>query len=203
MHYGHDNPVSHLIQDQASLGIDTHFTFSSDLLTQARIWLQATRQTLHRKTLQNWEVPVNNPMSVNQAFLLATRSGGLALRRDDLGVLAEGAKADLVVWDGKSPSLLGWNDPVATVIIHASIGDIKHVVVDGKFKKRDRKLTEEGYDAIQERFLKSARKIQKIWKERPNPVLEGKSPSGFDYIRTKVADVVRGSSDGYGDLHLE
>ncbi|KAF5025693.1 hypothetical protein F66182_2299 [Fusarium sp. NRRL 66182] len=202
MHYGHDNPVSHLIQDQASLGIDTHFTFSSDLLTQARIWLQATRQMLYRKTLQNWELPVNNPMSVNQAFLLATRSGGLALRREDLGILAEGAKADLVVWDGNSPSMLGWSDPVAAVMLHASIGDIKHVVVDGKFKKRDRKLAE-GYGEIQERFLKSARKIQEAWKNRPYAVYEGKAANGFDYARAKVADVMRGSGNGYGDLHLE
>jgi len=39
MHYSHDHPNSHLIQDQASLGIDTHFAFSSDILTQARLWL--------------------------------------------------------------------------------------------------------------------------------------------------------------------
>ncbi|KAH7105042.1 hypothetical protein BKA62DRAFT_691494 [Auriculariales sp. MPI-PUGE-AT-0066] len=35
MHYGHTDPVSHLVMDQASLGIDTHFTFSTDILTQA------------------------------------------------------------------------------------------------------------------------------------------------------------------------
>lgn len=76
-------------------------------------------------------------MSVNQAFLLATRSGGLAIRKSDLDILAVGAKADLVVWNGRSPSMLGWRDPVAAVVLHASVGDIKHVLVNGKFTKRD------------------------------------------------------------------
>jgi cytosine/adenosine deaminase-related metal-dependent hydrolase len=36
-------------------------------------------------------------MTAEAAFLLATRHGGLALRRDDLSVISEGAKADLVI----------------------------------------------------------------------------------------------------------
>ncbi|KAK9623590.1 hypothetical protein V6Z94_004497 [Aspergillus fumigatus] len=84
MHYGHDHPYNHMIQDQASLGVDTHFTFSTDILTQARIWLQYVRLTLYRWLAQNYEVATKNPMSVDQAFLLATRSGGLALHRPDL-----------------------------------------------------------------------------------------------------------------------
>ncbi len=46
-------------------------------------------------------------MSVDQAFLLATRHGGLALRRDDLGVITPGAKADLTIWDGRVTVLAG------------------------------------------------------------------------------------------------
>lgn len=34
MHYGHGQPTGHLIQDQASIGVDTHFTYSTDILTQ-------------------------------------------------------------------------------------------------------------------------------------------------------------------------
>ncbi len=63
-HYWHTHPHSHLIQGQASLGIDTHFTFSSDILTQTRIWLQSTRQRLYSEILGRWEVPGTNPMSV-------------------------------------------------------------------------------------------------------------------------------------------
>lgn len=202
MHYGLGHPTSHLILDQAALGVDTHFTFSTDILTQARMWLQNVRLVFYQKVLDDWKIPRNTPMSVNQAFLLATRHGGLALRRSDLGVLAVGAKADLVVWNGNSPSLLGWDDPVAAIILHANVGDIEHVVVDGKFKKRDGKLVLDNYPAVQERFLRSARRLQQIWREAPLPVLEGQFASGYDYADALTVDTLRGPGNGYGETFL-
>ena len=198
MHYGHDHPSSHLIQDQASLGIDTHFTFSSDILTQARLWLQSVRRTLYRQVVQKNKVPANNPMSATQAFLLATRNGALALHRTDIGVIAPGAKADLLIWNGRSLSLLGWSDPVAAIMLHASVGDIKHVVVDGVFKKRDGRLVdEEGYEALQERFLESARRIQGVWGSMEGTVLEGVTAGEVEFERVGEVDVERGEGTGY------
>ncbi|RAH55930.1 amidohydrolase family protein [Aspergillus piperis CBS 112811] len=203
MHYGHDHPYNHLVQDQAALGVDTHFTYSSDILTQARIWLQSARVTFYRWVLNNWNIPANNPMSVNQAFLLATQRGGLALRRPDLGVIAQGAKADVLVWNGNSPGMLGWDDPVAAVVLHANAGDIKHVLVGGSFQKRDGAIVASGYPALRERFLTTAKKIQAIWKKKALPVLEGEFPeSGYEYGRVPLADVQRGEGTGYGEQYL-
>ncbi|CAH0022371.1 unnamed protein product [Clonostachys rhizophaga] len=208
MHFGHTHPRSHLATDQAALGVDTHFTFSADILTQARIWLQKVRYLIFNGPLELWRVPSNNPMSVNQAFLLATRNGGLALRRPDLGVITEGAKADLLVWDGTSPSMLGWNDPVAAVILHASIGDIEHVLVDGKFVKRDGKLTNTDYPTIKDRFLQSAKRVQSVFLERPRPVPEkgehfGGENVGGELMEVVQVDVVRGDGSGYGVEFLD
>ena len=111
-------------------------------------------------------------MSVEQAFLLATRAGGLALRRPDLGVITKGAVADLCFFDGTSPSLLGWYDPVAAVILHANVGDISDVIVDGHFVKRDGRLTASGYEDVKERFLKSVKKIQEVWVGIGDPKFE-------------------------------
>lgn len=198
MHYGHLHPTTHLVMDQASLGIDTHFTFSTDILTQARLWLQSTRARVYENTLDRWQIPAENPFSVNQAFLLATRNGGLALGRRDLGVISPGAKADLVVWDGRSPSMLGWADPVAAIILHASVGDIRHVLVDGEFKKRDGRLTIEGYAGVQDRFLASAKRIQDTLKETPLPSREGNFPTGYPYGYVPQLDAQRGDGTGYG-----
>ncbi|KAH2845961.1 hypothetical protein KXV85_009489 [Aspergillus fumigatus] len=198
MHYGHDHPYNHMIQDQASLGVDTHFTFSTDILTQARIWLQYVRLTLYRWLAQNYEVATKNPMSVDQAFLLATRSGGLALHRPDLGVLSVGAAADVVVWDGSSPGMLGWHDPVAAVMLHAGVGDVKHVMVDGKMKKRDGKLLVPKYQDLQRKFVDVAKRIQSTWLAMPPTVLEGDfAMSGHPLAVPPLADVVRGDESGY------
>ncbi|CAI6237429.1 unnamed protein product [Periconia digitata] len=167
-HYGHGQATGHLISPQASLGVDTAFTFSGDMLSQARLWLQTVRNTNYRKTLDAGLIPNKTPMKVEQAFLLATRQGGLALRRPDIGVLQVGAKADIVVFNGDAPNMLGWSDPVAAVILHANSGDIQHVLVDGQFRKRDFKLSGEGvkwsWDDVKSRFVEAARAIQPLVK---------------------------------------
>ncbi|KAI4630384.1 hypothetical protein J4E80_001319 [Alternaria sp. BMP 0032] len=202
MHYGHLHPNSHLIMDQAALGIDTHFTFSSDILTQARLWLQSVRKIFYREVVDRRHLPAENPMSVNQAFLLATRSGALALRRSDIGILAPGAKADLLVWNGRAPSVLGWTDPIAAIMLHANVGDIKHVMINGEFKKRDWQLTVPGYTALQDRFLESAGKIQDHWREMPLPVTEGEADNGVAFEKPMMADIERGDGTGYGPLFV-
>jgi len=128
---------------------------------------------LYREGVQKETVLASNPMSATQAFLLATRNGAVALHRTDIVVLVPGAKADLLIWNGRWPSLLGWSDPVVAIMLHANVGDIKHVVVDGMFKKRDGRLVVDGYEALQDRFLESARRIQGLWGAMPTPVLEG------------------------------
>jgi cytosine/adenosine deaminase-related metal-dependent hydrolase len=198
MHYGHTHPTSHLILDQASLGVDTHFTFSTDILTQARLYLQSVRYRLFQKPLDRWQVTANSPFSVNQAFLLATRNGGLALGRKDLGVIAPDAKADIVVWDGRSPALLGWADPVAAIILHASVGDIEHVLVNGEFKKRDRRLVVEGYDEAVDKFLEAANRIQDTLRKLPLPSQEGAFFTGTPLGQAETLDVLRGAGNGYG-----
>lgn len=165
---------------------------------QARIRLQSVRRMLNREVVRSQRLPANNPMSVAQAFLLVTRNGALALHRNDIGILAPSTKADLLVWNGRSPSILGWSDPVAAIMLHASIGDIKHVMVDGVFKKRDGRLVVDGYERLQERFLRSAERIQRIWRETPLPVLEGISGTGVMFESIENVDVVRGEDTGYG-----
>ena len=199
-HYGHGDPSSPYIMDHASLGIDTHFTYSADIITQARLWLQTVRLLFYAQVLGNWEIASNNPMSVNQAFLLATRAGGLALRRPDIGVLVEGAKADIVVFDGTSPNMLGWADPVAAVMLHSNVGNIEHVLVDGQFRKRNFSLVVPGnYSQIAKDFMASARRIQSIWEQTPLPVLQGAWPyqAGVNYTDAITVNVLDGSSNGY------
>ncbi len=164
MHYGHGQVTSSKVQDHASLGIDTAWTFSGDLLTQARLWLQTNRLEGYGTLLKQGKIPKSSPMNVEQAFLLATRQGGLALRRDDIGVLKVGAKADIVVFDGEGPSMVGWRDAVAAVVLHANVGDIEGVMVGGEWRKRNGRLVGtfggKEWRELKVEFAETARKVQ-------------------------------------------
>ncbi|KAF4999877.1 hypothetical protein FDECE_11376 [Fusarium decemcellulare] len=199
MHHGQDNFNPSLVQDQAALSVGTHYSFSGDMTTQARIWLQSVRLQHYQRAIRDHQYPANNPMSTNQAFHLATRAGGLALRRPDLGVIRVGAKADIIVFDGSAPGLLGWEDAVTAVILHSNIGHIKHVLVNGEWKKRDGQL----YCALnqtdfQAKFLQSARAVQSYWSSVEPIEFEGAAPGTEAlYRKLEEVDVVRGSPNGY------
>ncbi|KAF5023275.1 hypothetical protein F66182_4656 [Fusarium sp. NRRL 66182] len=198
-HHGADNSKLFEIQDQAALSVGTHYASSGDIVSQARLWLQIVRENSFKGPIQDNEFPVNNPMSTNQAFLLATRAGGLSLRRPDLGVIRVGAKADIAVFDGSAPGMLGWQNAVTAVILHSNPSNVKHVLVDGDWKKRNGQM----YCALNEtdfqsRFLEAARTVQSFWTRTPGPNLTGTVPgSGAPYVTLDEIDALRGPGNGY------
>ncbi|KAH7065433.1 amidohydrolase [Macrophomina phaseolina] len=186
--------------DQASLSAGSPASQSPDLLGEMRAWLQQVRTAAYEDAIADrWRVPANNPASVRQAFLLATRAGGLALRRPELGVLRVGAKADVVVFDGTAPGVLGWADAVAAVVMHAGVGDIKHVLVDGEWRKRDGELRcgGEGWQVVRARFLQAAQRLQAFFEGVPRPELEGGWFGGMELERLEEVDALRGPGKGY------
>lgn len=94
----------------------------------------------YRKTREAGRLPNRIPMKVEQTFLFATWQGEIVLRQPDIGVLQIGAKADIIVFDGDSPNVLDWNDPVAAVFLPANAGDVQYVLVDGRFREREFKV---------------------------------------------------------------
>ena len=66
-------------------------------------------------------------------FNAATLGGAKALARDDLGRIAAGAKADLIVWDAETLSMAPVRDPIRNIVYAAQASDIESVLVDGRF----------------------------------------------------------------------
>jgi cytosine/adenosine deaminase-related metal-dependent hydrolase len=64
-------------------------------------------------------------------FDAATIGGAKALMRDDLGRLAPGAKADLVVLDATHPMMLPLYDPLRSLVFSACERAVKDVYIDG------------------------------------------------------------------------
>jgi cytosine/adenosine deaminase-related metal-dependent hydrolase len=71
-------------------------------------------------------------------FDAATIGGADALKRPDLGRLAPGAKADLVVIDLGRPHHGPVIDPIQTLMLAGHGRDVATVVVDGRFVMVDR-----------------------------------------------------------------
>lgn len=65
-------------------------------------------------------------------FTAATIGGADALGRSDLGRLAPGALADLVVWDLGGPHLGQLPDPIQRLVLSGSRRDARMVIVDGR-----------------------------------------------------------------------
>jgi cytosine/adenosine deaminase-related metal-dependent hydrolase len=75
------------------------------------------------------------------AFDAATLGGARALLREDLGRIAPGAKADLVLWKGRSWGMTPLRDPVKNIVYNATAEDIDRVWVDGRLRVASGRVT--------------------------------------------------------------
>lgn len=73
-----------------------------------------------------------NNVSSAMMFHAATAGGADALMRDDLGRLAVGKKADLVLVDLSNPWMMPARDPLRSLIFHAADRAVKDVYIGGK-----------------------------------------------------------------------
>ncbi len=66
-----------------------------------------------------------------EIFAAATSAGARALLRDDIGRLAVGAKADLVLVDLEEPTMMPARDPLRSLLFTAAERAVREVYVDG------------------------------------------------------------------------
>jgi 5-methylthioadenosine/S-adenosylhomocysteine deaminase len=89
--------------------------------------------------------------STADLFNAATVGGAMALGREDIGRLALGMKADLVLVDLKSPFMMPARDPLRSLIYTAADRAIQAVYVDGnKVMENKRVLTLDHAGALAE-----------------------------------------------------
>ncbi|MDE0383407.1 MAG: amidohydrolase family protein [Defluviicoccus sp.] len=90
----------------------------------------------------------------------ATKGGAAALGREDLGVIAPGAKADLIVVDMRRPHLFPVWDPLRALVWNGSGADVSAVMVDGEILVRDGRFLRGDADDIMDR---AGRALEKLW----------------------------------------
>jgi cytosine/adenosine deaminase-related metal-dependent hydrolase len=110
------------------------------------------------------KVAERDPLAVTarDVFNAATLAGAKALGRDDLGRLASGAKADILIVDLTQLHMGLIDDPIKTLIYMGSQRDIETVIVDGKVVVEGGRVP--GVD--EEELAKQANEINQRWKEK-------------------------------------
>jgi cytosine/adenosine deaminase-related metal-dependent hydrolase len=132
-----------LLSSVSSLGVDCHSAAAADIPGQMRLILQYARGRRNQGLLDRGRTPRTVRYRVEEVFNLGTVKGARAVGMEDqVGKLAVGMRADLVVWDGLSSGMVGavQQDPVAAIVVHSSVRDVDTVIVDGIIRKRYGKL---------------------------------------------------------------
>ncbi|KAF2627673.1 hypothetical protein BU25DRAFT_468706 [Macroventuria anomochaeta] len=109
------------------------------------IGLQNARNTFGEYHMKQGKLPRTIPenLSVEAAFNLAIIKGVEAVNTSrNIGRLAEGFEANIVVFDALSPSMVAaaQHDPVAAINLHSTSADIDTVIVDGIIRKEGGKV---------------------------------------------------------------
>jgi 5-methylthioadenosine/S-adenosylhomocysteine deaminase len=102
-----------------SLGTDTN----PQSVIEAMRWAAVIAKIVDRNT---------QVATAADVFNAATLGGARALLRDDLGRIAPGARADLVLWKTRSWGMTPLRDPVKNIVFNATSEDVDRVYVDGR-----------------------------------------------------------------------
>ena len=98
-------------------------------------------------------------LTAREALRLGTRGGAAVLRRDDIGSLEPGKRADFAVWSTAGLELGGADDPVAGLVL-AGPHRVERLVVAGEDVVRDGRLVRADEDEIAREHRVQARRLE-------------------------------------------
>ena len=102
-----------------ALGTDTN----PQSVIEAMRWAAVASKVVERGT---------HATTAAHVFDAATLGGASALGRQDLGRIARGAKADIVLWKASSWGMTPLRDPVKNIVYNATAEDVDRVWVNGR-----------------------------------------------------------------------
>jgi cytosine/adenosine deaminase-related metal-dependent hydrolase len=99
--------------------------------------------------------------TAREVFDAATLGGARALGRDDLGRLAPGCKADIVIFNLRVPQAVPMRDPIKHLVFNASAADVATVVVDGQIVVERGRVLNADVEAVVRQMEEAGRRVWK------------------------------------------
>ena len=118
--------------------------------------------TLHKEVRQDATV-----ISAAEALFMGTANGARACQWKDVGVLAPGKKADVIVLDLMQPHLIPVHDVIANIVYCATGRDVVTTIVDGRVLMEDRRVTVFDERAVIAQAIDRAERIKARWAAMP------------------------------------
>lgn len=126
-----------------SLGSDIESAMAGDMFSVTRFALQAARHADNLAVRATGAVPKTMTVTTREALEWATLGGARMLGMEDrIGSLTPGKQADIVLLDTRSPTFSPMHDPAASIVFHASHGNVDTVYIAGKPRKSAGRLVD-------------------------------------------------------------
>jgi cytosine/adenosine deaminase-related metal-dependent hydrolase len=124
-----------------SLSCDVASSNSGDMFSQMRIGLQFERCMRNDAFHARNQMPDRLDLTVRDALRWGTANGAHAIGLEHrIGSLTPGKQADVIVIGGGGLNMAPMADPVGCLVAQANAANVQHVLVAGRFVKRDGKL---------------------------------------------------------------
>lgn len=149
-------PIPRMLEQGITVGLGTD-GFSRDFFEVIRA----------ASVIQRGRHASNTLMPAETVFEMATRGGARVLGLDDVGTLEEGARADLQVVDIDMPSPVTPDNLIEQLVFWRGAQDVTDVMVDGRFRVRDRQLLNVDLDRLRFEANQSA---AEFWRTAPESV---------------------------------
>jgi 5-methylthioadenosine/S-adenosylhomocysteine deaminase len=171
-----------------SLSCDVMSSNSGDMFTQMRIGLQFERCMRNDAFNARNQMPDRLDLTVRDALRWGTANGAHAMGLEHrIGSLTPGKQADVIVVGGRRLNMVPMADPVGCLVAQANPGNVRHVLVAGRFVKRDGELVGVDLDHAIDLAESSCERVLGAITAGKAPLLPP-APEGFaDLINTMAA----------------